>query len=602
MIVLGAGPAAWAGAKKAPGKTQRERLEAVEKSEIVVILKDGADADAFARENGLALARKMLGEPSGYVFKTDQATSPRLTQEARKTRFEADGRVRKAYVNHQPQRVLYGFTPNDAYFHRNTPASGDKGDWHLINELGTGIDVRVEDVWGAGLTGSGVVLATVDDSLQIDHPDLSPHYDAADSYNFGTYSAVPSPGSSSDIHGTVTAGVAAAAGGNSIGVCGAAPEASLACMRLSFYTNVSSEADCADAYLYHSSGTNTAIKIKNHSYGMSDPWIAVPLETAALATSAAAGTIHVFAAGNGRGSSPIDVTMDANKGTYACDPNVIAVAALDEYGKFKSYSSYGACVFATAPSGLLSTDRTSTDGYNPAESDFTDNNYVDGMEGTSFSAPLTAGVLALVKQAQPALNVRFAKHLLARCSDQVDAEDTTAASGGGWVTNGAGLKFNENYGFGLVNAKRLVALAQQCKGVSTLQTEATGTINCNLSVPDNNKTGVTTQFTIGAATPLEEMLLTVSITHTYIGDLAIYLTSPSGTVCRMMQEQTADNTKNLNWTLLSNAFWGENPQGTWTINVRDLAAVDTGTLNSFSATARMGYLTVPTGTRVEGYE
>lgn len=596
------GSPAWAGPKFAFGKTQEERLAAAEKPEIVVFLADGADADRFAQENGLTLVRRMKSDPNGYIFNTEKSTSPRLSQEQKKSKFEADKRVRKAYVNRQPTRVLYGFTPNDAYFHRNAPSYGDKGDWHLINELGTGIDVRVQSVWNAGLTGSGVALATVDDGMQIDHPDLSPNYDSADSYNFGTHSAVPTPESGDDNHGTVTAGVAAAAGGNNIGVCGAAPHASLACLRVSFYTNVSSEADFADANAYHSSGSNTSIKIKNHSYGMTDPWYDLPLETAAFATSAAAGTIHVFAAGNGRGSSPVDVTMDANKGSYQCNPDVITVAALDENGKYKSYSSYGACVFASAPSGLLSTDRTSTYGYNPAESSFSDEDYVDGMEGTSFSAPLTAGVLALVKQAQPALNVRFAKHLLARCSDLADQYDTSTESGGGWVTNGAGLKFNENYGFGLVNAKRLVAMATQYNGVSTLQTENTGTIHCNLSIPDNNKTGSTTQFTIGSATPLEEMLLTINITHTYIGDLEIYLTSPSGTVCRMMQKQSADNTKNLRWTLLSNAFWGENPQGTWTINVRDLAASDTGTLTSFSATARMGYLTAPTGIRVENYE
>lgn len=593
-----------AAAPKSPiRKTQQERLEAAERPELVVILAGNADPERFAHENGLRLVRQMKSDPDAYIFNTEKSKAPHLTQEEKKTKLEADKRVRKAYVNHQPKLKLYGFAPNDPYFHRNTPSVGDKGDWHLINELGTGIDVRVQDVWGAGLTGSGVVLAVVDDSMQINHPDLSPRYSAANSWNFGNNTAVPNPGSSQDMHGTATAGIAAAAGGNGIGVCGAAPQASLACLRLSFYTVPSSEADCADADKFHSSGANTSIKIKNHSYGMTDPWMSMPLETAAFAASAAAGTIHVFASGNGRGSSnPVDITMDANKGAYQCDPNVITIAALDQYGKIKPYSSYGACVFASAPSGVISTDRTSFNGYNPAQSSFTDQDYVDGMEGTSFSAPLTAGVLALVKQAQPALNVRFAKHLLARCSDLVDRYDASTESGGGWVTNGAGLKFNENYGFGLVNAKRLVETAKKCKGVTALQTEKTGTISANLVIPDNSRTGVTAQFRINSPTPLEEMLVTVNITHTYIGDLEIYLTSPRGTTSRLMIKQSADDTKNLRWTLLSNAFWGEGPQGTWKLNVRDLVSGDTGWLDSFAATARMGNLTLPTGTRVEKYE
>ncbi|MCE5228054.1 S8 family serine peptidase [bacterium] len=580
--------------------TQKERLAAVERPEIVVFLDPAADPARFAKENGLTLVRQMLSDPDGYVFNTAQSTSPTLTQEEKKARFESDKRVRKAFVNHRAKIVKFGFTPNDPYFHRNTPSSGYYGDWHLINELGTGIDVRVQDVWSAGITGSGVVLAAVDDGLQINHPDVSAHYDSADSWNFGNNTATPTPGSDDD-HGTVVTGVAGAVGGNSIGVCGAAPMASLACLRLDF--NSLTDAIVADADLYHSSGSNKSIKIKNHSYGYTEPWVDIPLEKSALATSAAAGTIHVFAAGNGRSATSPDITEDAGKAMYQSNPDVIAVAAVDQYGKYKYYSSYGACVFASAPSGVLSTDRTGTSGYNAGGSgSYPDDDYYDGAEGTSFSSPLAAGVLALVKQAQPKLDVRFAKHLLARCSDQIDSGDTSTESGGGWITNKAGLKFNQNYGFGLVNAKRLVALAKLCTGVTTLQTENTETISPNLAIPDNNQTGVTTTFKINATTPLEEMLLTIDITHTYIGDLDLYLTSPRGTTCRMMEKNTRDNTKNLGWTLLSNAFWGENPQGTWTIKIRDTAAADSGTLKSFSATARMGKLVLPTAAEFADYE
>ncbi|RYG31621.1 hypothetical protein EON81_22490, partial [bacterium] len=45
-----------------------------------------------------------------------------------------------------------------------------------------------------------------------------------------------------------------------------------------------------------------------------------------------------------------------------------------------------------------------------------------------------------------------------------------------------------------------------------------------------------------------------------------------------------------NWRVSTNAFWGENPQGTWTLTVQDVGAQDTGTLNSFRAVARMGEL------------
>ena len=35
------------------------------------------------------------------------------------------------------------------------------------------------------------------------------------------------------------------------------------------------------------------------------------------------------------------------------------------------------------------------------------------------------------------------------------------------------------------------------------------------------------------------------------------------------------------WHLLSNAFYGENPNGEWTVHVADLAAEDTGNLTGW---------------------
>lgn len=581
--------------------SQQEKAAATELPEMVVELEPGADPEQFAADNGFTLVRRMRSNPNACVFNTTKAPSPQLTQAERKAKIETDKRVRKAFVNHRLKLVKYGFTPNDPYFHHNTPTSSYDGEWHLINEIGTGIDVRVEDAWDADFTGSGVVLATVDDGLQIDHPDLSPHYRAADSWNFGANIADPSPATSVDTHGTMTAGAAAAAGGNSVGICGAAPLASLSCLRLDFNTNPSTEADVADADMYHSSGANKSIKIKNHSYGYSEPWYDLPLERTALATSAAAGTIHVFSAGNGRYPSDPAVTADANKAMYQNLPEVIAVAAVDQDGIVKNYSSFGACVFVSAPAGILTTDRTGSAGDN-AGLYFPDSNYIDGAEGTSFSAPIVSGVLALVKQAQPALDVRFAKHLIVRCSDVVDPNDATTESGGGWKTNAAGFKFNENYGFGLINAKKLVAMAQECTGASMLRTESTGTIASGASIPDNSSTGLTVHFAIGQAAPLEEMVVTLNITHTYIGDLEAYLTSPRGTTSRLFIANAQDATKNLSWTLLSNAFWGEDPEGTWSLNIRDLARQDTGTLVSYSATARMGYLMTPTAAPLLPYE
>jgi subtilisin family serine protease len=89
------------------------------------------------------------------------------------------------------------------------------------------VDIHVPAAWNRDITGSGVIIGIVDDCLQITHPDLSPNYVAADSWDFGQNDPDPSPvynsGPNEDRHGTSVAGVAAARGGNSIGGTGAAP-------------------------------------------------------------------------------------------------------------------------------------------------------------------------------------------------------------------------------------------------------------------------------------------------------------------------------------------------------------------------------------------
>jgi subtilisin-like proprotein convertase family protein len=198
--------------------------------------------------------------------------------------------------------------------------------------------------------------------------------------------------------------------------------------------------------------------------------------------------------------------------------------------------------------------------------------------------------MALGKQVQPNLDVRFAKHLLVRSSDVIDAGDSTVSSDGGWKTNAAGFHFNQNYGFGQINADQFTQTANEFQAVTPLSTQTTGTVTVNKSIPDNNKNGIVSEFSLSGALPLEEIKIHLNITHTYVGDLEAYLTSPSGTVSRLMLS-SASGADNLDWDFVSNAFWGENPQGTWNLMVRDVALNDTGTWNSFSATANKGTLT-----------
>jgi hypothetical protein len=520
------------------------------------------------------------------------------------------------------EHVRYAFTPNDPYYTTGNPA-GFKGQWHLnIQTSGAVYDANVVPAWNRDVTGQGVIIGIVDDGLQAAHPDLSPNFVAADSENFAdgiggsvdpspVYSNAAANNPTGDNHGTSVAGVAAARGGNGIGVTGAAPLASLAGLRVDFPAQT--DQMFIDATLYHSSGGNTNIKVKNHSYGISAPYITSAGEVAqanAVITSTNAGTIHVFAAGNercteisgGGGTCSSSNDGDANKKLLQGMQETITVAALGSNGKFASYSNYGANVWVTAPSNtsggfsITTTDRTggaaTTGGYNNSAAgdidSFPDLNYDSIFGGTSSASPLVSGIMALGKQVQPGLNNRFAKHLLARTSRKIDATDVDAR--GGWITNAAGFNFNENYGFGLIDADAFTAQAVLYAGVTPLVTQTIGTTTVSQAIPDNNLIGVTRTFNLAAGAPLEEVEVHLNYTETFRGDIEALLTSPAGTVSRLMFRNYNDTVSNLDWTFLTNAFWGESPLGTWSLNLRDVYAVGTGTWNNYSILAKMGTL------------
>lgn len=500
-----------------------------------------------------------------------------------------------------PVRLRYGFTSNDPLV---------AGQWHLFN--GSGVDVNIQDAWAAGWTGAGVTLGVIDDGLQWDHPDLFENYSAADSYDFGSLTPDSDPypvydntsRRNGDNHGTSVAGVAGARGGNGIGLTGAAPSVTLAGLRADFHNFYNAD-QFAEATRYRSTGAATTIDIKNHSYGMSTPYLHDDLEIAALAESTASGTIHIVSAGNGRDGVGVG---DSNLKALQASHHGITVAALGHDGFFAPYSSWGANVFVTAPSsgsglGVTTTDRTGSGpagGYNDEAGSrdgdpLEDLDYTSQFGGTSASAPLVSGVLALAKEANPLMDSRLAKHLLVLTSDStIDSDDSTLTSDGGWITNGAGNRFNQNYGFGLVDASALVEASLDYVGVTAASYE---TVNAtvNRSLPDavvNDAVPgqLTSTFQLAESGRLEEMLIELEVQHSYIGDLQANLTSPSGTTSRLMLRDVSNNSDDLSWSFTSNAFWGEDPTGDWSLTLEDWYTKDRGLWKGFTATAVTGAL------------
>ncbi|MFZ4765095.1 MAG: S8 family serine peptidase [Roseimicrobium sp.] len=536
--------------------------------QVVAKLAAATDGPALAAATGL----RFLGEHAtakGYlVFEAEDSGAALLAAEALRAR-PGVAFAETQLARQQNKRLV----PNDPLFAQQ---------WHLQNTgQGAGLagtDVNLVSVWDS-FKGSGIRIGIVDDGLQTAHADLAANVDTTNDFDWNDATPNdPNPDLTADFHGTSCAGVAAARGNNSVGVSGAAPEATLVGLRL--IGAASTDSQEAEAMGYK----NDIIHVKSNSWGPSDDarrlegpgtLTKAALQAAATSGRGGKGTIILWAGGNGG-----DVGDNSNYDGYANSIYTIAVGALGNNGVQAYYSEPGANLVITAPSsggtrGIVTTDLTGTYGYNTGSvsGELSDNNYTSDFGGTSSATPLAAGCVALLLQANPNLGWRDVQEILIRSATKVHAAD------GDWSTNGAGFHFNHKYGAGLLNTGAAVALASSWTNLLAQTNATSAQTGLSVAIPVNNVTGVTRTFDLTATNVrVEQVTLTLSATHASRGHLAVTLTSPMGTVSRLA-EKHADTGDNYSaWTFSTVRCWGENSQGTWTLNVSDVTSGTAGTL------------------------
>lgn len=455
--------------------------------------------------------------------------------------------------------------------------------WHLKNtgQVGgtRGEDANLEPAWaschgGDRCRGEGMTIAIVDDGLEIGHADLAANVWAGMSYNYVTGSTDPTGGD----HGTSVAGVAAARDDNAAGGRGAAPRAKLVGYNLLESYTSSNEADAL---------TRNApdIHVSNNSWGPPDgrgtldappaTWRSA-IDTGLSSGRGGLGTIYLWAAGNG---APRD---NANYDGYTNRRGVTAVCAVGDDGVKASYSEPGANLWVCAPSrgradhGITTTDRSGAAGYVSGD-------YVSDFSGTSSAAPLVAGVVSLMLQANPQLGWRDVQLILAQTARRNDPGHSD------WTRNGAGSWVNHAYGFGVVDAAAATARAETWTALSRQQSHTQSSGSLSLAVPDANANGIAQSLLVNGSgvSSIEFIEITITVDHPYSGDLEILLTSPAGTVSRLAEAHGCANgscTQYSGWIFGSARHLGEAADGTWTLTVKDLLPADTGTLTSWSMT------------------
>ena len=104
-----------------------------------------------------------------------------------------------------------------------------------------------------------------------------------------------------------------------------------------------------------------------------------------------------------------------------------------------------------------------------------------------------------------------------------------------------------------------------------------------VDIPDNNAEGIISVINVADDLTVFASDIYVNITHTWIGDLTVTLTSPTGT-STALHSASGGSDDNIDSTFSSSAFNGEVATGDWTLSVADNAAADTGTLNNWALT------------------
>lgn len=538
-----------------------------------------------------------------------------------------------------------------------------------------GFDINVKETW-MQYKGQGIKIAIVDDGLQTLHPDIAPNahnngvsftltgqdlalpvsgtvtfglttfgYDTPTYNNFtplelqmvqsmvlrpadydpghidwldSDRDPAPNP-LKNDFHGTSVGGVAAARGDNEIGVTGVAPLATLIGHRFLGEDILLDDAQVADIV----SRGHRSIDIKNNSWGYANSYAGLadvgPLHIAAMKTTAlngraGRGGISVWAAGNGRGAY-----FQGNKNGLANDMHGIAVGAVTNQGRLSWYSETGNHLAVVAPSnggtqGIVTTDLTGTDGYNPDPKipDIEDDHfsYTQTFGGTSSAAPVVSGVIALMLEANPALSWRDVKEILLRSSRQIDPKSSS------WVKRTTynrpdlpPIKHSPLYGGGLIQAGAAVEMARTWTPLGPqIFAEKILTPNAGVNFENNEKKGIqgaaafatiirdpdtsnnqpkkpkpmrkVFDFSQIQSMSVEHVTLTLNLTHTYRGDLKINLISPSGTVSSLAKASLYDYGASYNdYTFSTLHHWGESPKGKWTLEITDMYVQDDGVLH-----------------------
>ena len=519
-------------------------------------------------------------------------------------------------------------TPNDPLFgyeyglHNTgyTPLGASKAD----------ADIDAVEAWDVTTGGAGdVVIGVVDSGIDYTHPDLAPNMwrnpfetagDGVDNDGNGYVddvhgiNAIANNGDPMDdnSHGTHAAGTIAAAGNNGVGITGVAWNAKLMGLKFLAADGSGSTADAIECLNYATSMRQKGVNIRLTS----NSWGGGGFEQAlsdAISRTNAAGMLFVAAAGNG-GEDGVGDNNDVY-GSYPANyniPNVLSVAATDRYDNLAGFSNFGAATVDLAAPGVDVASTVPGNGY-------------AYMSGTSMATPHVAGVAALAFAHKPSATVAEVRSALLSGVDALSNLSGKVATGGrlnalntlrALGNSLSGVAYDDADGDGsrggaeAALAGRTVWLDLNSDGAVDSATATLASANVPLSVPDRGGVGSTLAVS-GTSGVVTDVNVRLDIAHTYAADVRAYLVSPSGRRVELVSIAGGDG-DNFTDTVFDDEaatpvavgaapftgsfrpvgsladFDGQSANGTWTLQVDDVAQYDAGTLLNWSITLATG--------------
>ena len=264
--------------------------------------------------------------------------------------------------------------------------------WYLVGKAAGGFDMNVRDAWNLGYTGKNVSVSILDDGIQRDHPDLAENYDPIASTDINDHDDDPTPQNNGDNkHGTRCAGEVAAVAGNNVCGVGVAYHAKIGGVRM-LDGPVSDSVEAASLNL-----NQDHIDIYSASWGPEDDGKTFdgpgPLAREAFYRGikkgrGGKGNIFVWASGNG-GSRQDSCSADG----YTTSVYTLSISSA-------TYDNHRPWYLEECPSTIAST-YSSANANQPAIVTVDVPNGCTKMHtGTSASAPLAAGIIALALEAK----------------------------------------------------------------------------------------------------------------------------------------------------------------------------------------------------------